>query len=103
METTKKNYKKLQHTGNENGWHEPIVSLGVTAITKDQADELNSVFASTGTKYEETDEKPYDEAPLEVPVTIAQGYVKVMASTTAKVPKAKKPKVAKSAEHKGDN
>jgi hypothetical protein len=68
MENLKKNYKKLQHTGNENGWNEPIVSLGVTSLSDDQAEELNSHFPSTGTKYEETDEKPYGEAPLEVPV-----------------------------------
>lgn len=103
---TKKNYKKLQHIGNENGWHEPAVSLGVTSITEAQAEELNSHYPSTGTKYEETDEKPYGEAPLEVPVDKPKDADKPKVVKTAKVAKvvAQKvaQKVAKQAAHKAD-
>lgn len=53
-----KNYKKQQYTGNENGWAEPIKTLGVTAIDETHANELNSQFRNTGIKYEETDETP---------------------------------------------
>lgn len=60
METAKKNYKKLKYSGNENGWFEPIVTLGVTVITEAQAEELNSQFRNTGVKYEETSETPAD-------------------------------------------
>lgn len=57
-----KNYEKQKYSGNENGWHEPIVNIGVTAITEAVAAELNSHFRNTGVKYEETDKEPSGEA-----------------------------------------
>ena len=58
-----KNYEKQRYSGNENGWHEPIISLGVTCIKESTADELNAHFRNTGIKYVETDKLPSDEIP----------------------------------------
>lgn len=55
-----KNYEKQRYSGNENGWHEPIVGIGVTAIDEATAAELNSHFRNTGVKYEPTSKNPYD-------------------------------------------
>lgn len=55
-----KNYEKQRYSGNENGWHEPIVGVGVTSITEAVASELNSHFRNTGVKYELTDKEPYE-------------------------------------------
>lgn len=56
-----KSYKKLRYTGNENGWHEPIVQLGITKMHDHQAAELNDQFRNTGVKYQETTDKPSTE------------------------------------------
>jgi hypothetical protein len=53
-----KNYSKQQYSGNENGWHEPVVKLGNYAMQDSHVEELNSHFNSTGTFYEETDDMP---------------------------------------------
>lgn len=55
-----KTYNKLKYTGNENGWHEPIVNLGKTKIQESHASELNEQFRNTGLKYEETTDDDMD-------------------------------------------
>lgn len=52
-----KDYIKKQHTGNELGWGEPVTEHGVHRIPEAQADELNSQFRNTGTRYEEVEAK----------------------------------------------
>lgn len=53
-----KNYKKQKYSGNENGWHDPIVTLGVHSMQDRHAELLNDQFRSTGVKYEETTDIP---------------------------------------------
>ena len=48
-----KKYYKNQYSGNENGWHEPIITLGETSLSKQHLNELNSQFRNTGIKYED--------------------------------------------------
>jgi hypothetical protein len=48
-----KKYYKNQYTGNENGWHEPIITLGETSLSEQHLNELNSQFRNTGIKYED--------------------------------------------------
>lgn len=55
-----KNYKKQKYSGNENGWHEPIVTLGIHNMHEEQAEALNDQFRNTGIKYEETDIVPHE-------------------------------------------
>jgi hypothetical protein len=64
-----KNYKKQQYTGNENGWAEPIKTLGVTSIHAHHAAELNAQFRNTGIKYVETDMTPIEWAKKQAPTT----------------------------------
>lgn len=90
-----KNYKKQQYSGNENGWDEPIVTLGVTAIRESQADELNSHFGSTGIKYEETDETPSEDVQSGTQTSAAPVAPKVKPPKEPKTPK--EPKVKASA------
>jgi hypothetical protein len=46
-------YYKNQYTGNENGWHGPIITLGETSLSEQHLNELNSQFRNTGIKYED--------------------------------------------------
>ena len=55
-----KNYERQKFSGNENGWHEPVVSLGVSRLHEEQAAELNSHFRNTGIKYVETSKEPWE-------------------------------------------
>lgn len=55
-----KNYERQKYSGNENGWHEPIVNVGVSRMDESQAAELNSHFRNTGIKYVETDKEPWE-------------------------------------------
>lgn len=88
-----KNYKKQQYSGNENGWDEPIVTLGVTAIRESQADELNSHFGSTGIKYEETEDTPSGDAQSDTQTSDAPVTQKAKVPKAPKAPKAlKEPK-----------
>lgn len=97
-----KNYEKQRYSGNENGWHEPIISLGVTRIKESTADELNLHFHSTGIKYVETDKlpsdelsAPSDEADQSEPNLAIQGGKVVKAKARAKSKAVAAPKVVK--------
>ncbi|GEM_PF-5975795 len=101
-----KNYKKQKYSGNENGWHEPIVTLGVHAMHESQAATLNDQFRNTGIKYEETTILPYefektttDKADHGEPNLVVKDgeFVK-----TTNKPKEKANTVAKEAKHTAD-